>query len=187
MDIKFSSNWLQLQSGMFPMFEEALGEATDSHFRVMTTLDLLREEDWIESYGGPKVGKPKVERERFLRAFVAKTLLSVSTTSGLIDRLKVDDILRRICGWVFNKKLPCEASFSNAMAESSEERILEKIHESIVKRELKDDLVFNVFRYSTAVERREAVARSSLRNKKQPCLEEDLKKAKLWSCKIHKH
>ena len=92
MDIIFSPFWLRLQSGKFLMFEEALGEANQNHFRVIAALDFIRPENLIHDfYRGP--GRPKIDRENFFRAFVAKKVLNIPTRNALIDRLKVDSVL----------------------------------------------------------------------------------------------
>ena len=50
------------------------------------------------------------------RGFVAKTVLGLTTTVALIERLTIDRALRRICGFSRWKKLPDEATFSRAFA-----------------------------------------------------------------------
>ena len=155
MDIIFSSFWLRLQSGMFPMFEEALGDANQNHFRVIAALDFIRPENWILDFNyGP--GRPKIDREKFFRAFVAKKVLNIPTSVVLIDRLKVDIVLRRICGFIFKKKLPCEPTFSNAFSEFADSAVCEKIHANIIEKNLSDSLVFHISRDSTAIEARES-------------------------------
>jgi hypothetical protein len=157
MDTTIAPYWLQMLPGMFPMFEEALGEANEKHYRIMAALDFIRPENWVEGFRtGP--GRQKMEREKFLRAFIAKTILNISTVVGLIDRLKVDPVLKRICGWIFKKTIPCEASFSNAFNEFSESGICERIHAEMVKKSLQDTLVFHVSRDSTAILARESAA-----------------------------
>lgn len=154
MDITIAPYWLRMLPGMFPMFDEPLGEANNAHFRVMATLDFIQPENWIEGYcSGP--GRPKIEREKFLRAFIAKTVLNIPTVVALLDRLRVDKVLKRICGWIFNKKIPCEGTFSNVFREFSESKICEKIHEKIITRALEDDLIFHISRDSTAISARE--------------------------------
>lgn len=155
MNTTIAPYWLQLLPGMFPMFEEALGDANESHYRVMTTLDFIQPENWIENFrSGP--GRPKIDREKFLRAFIAKVVLNIPTVVGLIDRLRVDKVLKRICGWIFKKTIPCEASFSNAFNEFSNSGICDKIHAAMVKKSLQNTLVFHVSRDSTAILSRES-------------------------------
>jgi hypothetical protein len=46
-----------------------------NHFRVIAALDFIRPENWIHDfYRGP--GRPKIDRETFFRAFVAKKVLN---------------------------------------------------------------------------------------------------------------
>ena len=49
-------------------------------------------------------------------AFVAKAVLGWPTTAGLIKRLAVDRVLRRICGFSMWKKLLGESTFSRVNA-----------------------------------------------------------------------
>jgi hypothetical protein len=50
-------------------------------------------------------------------AFVAKAVLCISTTAGLIERLAMDRALKRICGFSRWRRLSSEATFSRAFAE----------------------------------------------------------------------
>ena len=61
-------------------------------------------------------------------AFVAKALLGITRTAGLIEALTVDRALRRICGFSMCKKLPSEATFSRAFEEFSDARLPERVH-----------------------------------------------------------
>ena len=54
---------------------------------------------------------------QFRRSFVAKAVLTIPTTSALIERLQIDRALRRICGWERRSEVPSEATFSRAFAE----------------------------------------------------------------------
>ena len=66
--------------------------------------------------------------------------------------------MRGICGWEAGKKIPCEATFSNAFLEFSHSKTAEKVHSGIVKEDLKDELIFHTSRDSTAIVSREKVA-----------------------------
>jgi IS5 family transposase len=158
MNITPAPYWQRLAPGMFPTYEEALGEANKSHFQVIATLDFLKVEEWFEYNPCPGRGRPKLEREIFLRAFIAKVVLNIPTNVALIDRLQVDIVLRRICGFITRRKIPCEATFSNAFEEFSASRICEKMHEELVKKELQNDVVFHISRDSSAIQAREKTA-----------------------------
>jgi NAD(P)H-dependent FMN reductase len=66
------------------------------------------------------VGRPPFERAWLANAFVAKAVLGLATTVGLIERLMIDRALRRICGFPLCKILPSEATFSRAFDEFAE-------------------------------------------------------------------
>jgi hypothetical protein len=66
MNITPAPYWQRLAPGMFPTYEEALGEANKSHFQVIATLDFLKVEDWIDYDPSPSRGRPKLKREIFL-------------------------------------------------------------------------------------------------------------------------
>ena len=51
-------------------------------------------------------GRPPEDRRALARAFVAKAVLGIPTTSALIERLDVDKSLRRILGWERRSQVP---------------------------------------------------------------------------------
>ena len=89
------------------------------------------------------------------RAFVAKAVLNLATTTALLDRLQVDVRLRRICGWERRAQAPSEATFSRAFAEFAASGLLEKVHEALVRHGFGDRLVGHIARDSTEIEGRE--------------------------------
>jgi hypothetical protein len=121
----------------------------------MLTLDTIRIHEFFSEYdSSPGRGRPPIDREKFAKAFIAKSVLNLPTTVALIDRLNVDIVLRRICGFTKNT-LPCEGSFSNAFSEFAELKLPEKIHEALIKKSHADIIVHNVSRDSTAIDARE--------------------------------
>ena len=91
-------------------------------------------------------------------AFVAKAVLKLSTTAGLIERLQIDRALRRICGFPMFRKLPSEATFSRAFAEFAKNRLAERVHEQLIKTHLGDQLIGHLCRDGTAIPARERPA-----------------------------
>jgi hypothetical protein len=73
----------------------------------------------------------------------------------LIDRLKSDQQLRRICGWERKSDIPKEWTFSRAFAEFSESRLPERVHEALIARSYAGEIVGHISRDSTAIEARE--------------------------------
>jgi hypothetical protein len=77
------------------------------------------------------------------------------TTRTLLDRLKTDIALRRICGWERASDIPEEWIFSRAFAEFSASQLSERVHESFIKKHSKDEIVGHNSRDSTAIDARE--------------------------------
>ena len=156
MDITISKYWQKFKDTLFPEPEIYLGNTTESHLELMLALDTICIHDFFTEYNScPGKGRPPIDREKFAKAFIAKSILNLPTTVALIDRLKVDIVLRRICGFIYKKTLPCEGSFSNAFKEFSDSKLPEKIHEVLIKKAHEEILVHNVSRDSTAIEARE--------------------------------
>ena len=83
-----------------------------------------------------RYGPTAHERSWLANAFVAKAVLGLTTTVGLIERLTVDRALRRICGFPLCRKLPSEATFSRAFDEFAQGRLAERVHEALIKEHL---------------------------------------------------
>ena len=93
------------------------------------------------------------------RAFLAKTIFNIDDTLGLIERLRLDKTLRRLCGWGGAGTVPSEATFSRAFAEFAAARLGPRLLEAVVVAHHGDHLVGHVARDSTAIEARERPAR----------------------------
>ena len=146
-----------MQRNLFPGFAEDLGVTTDKHLAVIIVFDMVRVEKFMLNQNQSFVGRPLISREALARAFIAKAVLNIPTTVGLIDRLKVDQVLRRLCG--FNGKLPSEGTFSNSFAEFAKLGLAALIHEALVREIYKDKIVGHVCRDATAIDGREKPAR----------------------------
>ncbi|MCY4541860.1 MAG: transposase [Rhodobacteraceae bacterium] len=70
---------------------------------------------------------PPKDRVAIARAFVAKATWGMKTTRELLDRLKFDKSLRRMCGWVIQREVPSEATFSHAFAEFAATEALARV------------------------------------------------------------
>jgi hypothetical protein len=97
-------------------------------------------------HGDDVVWRGAAERAWLANAFVAKAVLGLTTTVGLIERLTVDRALRRICGFPLCR-LPSGAA--SAWAD-----------EALIKEHLGDELIGHLSRDATAIEARERPARS---------------------------
>ena len=103
-------------------------------------------------------GRPLKDGAALARAFLAKAVLDVPTTRGLVERLRTEGLLRRLCGWEAAGGVPSEATFSRAFAEFAASDLPGRLHEALLDRTLKGHLAGHVSRDSTAIPGRESPA-----------------------------
>ncbi len=149
-----SQTWFTIQTSLFPWLSEELGELTEKQQELVTTLEMIRIEEFILSSSGYPGRRPE-DRVAIARAFVAKTVYNMPTTRALLDRLETDISLRRICGWERKSDISAEWTFSRAFAEFSQSQLPERIHESLIKKYYKEEIVGHNSRDSTAIDARE--------------------------------
>ena len=80
------------------------------------------------------------------------------TTRGLVERLRAEPTLRRLCGWEAARRVPSEATFSRAFGEFAASDLPGRLHEALLDRTLEGHLAGHVSRDSTAIEGREQAA-----------------------------
>ena len=148
-----SSIWSGIQRSLFPFLEEELGPMTEKQRKLVGILELIRIEDSL-GYTH-KTGRKPADRKLIARAFVAKAVYNFSMTRELLDRLKCDKVLRRICGWESPNQIPSESTLSRAFAEFAESRLPEEVHEALIKNHMSDHLVGHISRDSTEIIARE--------------------------------
>jgi hypothetical protein len=156
-----SRTWAHIQGNLFPWLTEELGPLTEAHKRVVMTLELAGVEAFVQVWPGLP-GRPPRDRASLARAFVAKAVLGLPTTSMLIERLTVDKQLRRLCGWEHPGELPSEATFSRAFAEFALSELPGRLHEALIKRSHEDRLVGHISRDATAIEAREKPVKTAV-------------------------
>jgi hypothetical protein len=150
--------WRMVQHELMPALRNEIGVLTPKLEKVVHTLEWVRIEEFVRStWKG--CGRPEHDRGVLANAFVAKAVLGLSTTAGLVERLAVDRALRRLCGFSMWKKLPGESTFSRAFAEFAEAGLAERTHAALVRETLGDRLVGHISRDGTAIEAREKPAK----------------------------
>jgi hypothetical protein len=146
--------WNIIQHDLIPNLGDEVGALTPKLKQVIYTLEWVRIEEFVaSSWCG--VGRPPHERAWLANAFVAKMVLRVTTTVGLIERLTIDRALRRICGFSQCKKLPSEATFSRAFDEFAKSELSARVQEALIKEHLGSQLIGHLSRDGTAIEARE--------------------------------
>ena len=150
--------WRIVQEDLLPELRNEIGALTPKLVQVVHTLEWTRIEAFIRSTWGGS-GRPEHDRGMLANAFVAKAVLGIPTTTGLIERLAMDRALRRICGFSMWRQLPSEATFSRAFAEFAEAGLAERTHAALVKETLGEQLIGHISRDGTAIEAREKPAK----------------------------
>ena len=134
-----------------------MGPLGERYQRLVRVVELVRVEEWLPYSGGWR-GRPLKDRGALARAFLAKAVLDVPTTRALVERLRTEPTLRRLCGWEGAAGVPSEATFSRAFAEFAASDLPGRLHEALLDRTLKGHLAGHVSRDSTAIPGRESPA-----------------------------
>lgn len=150
--------WWVVQQELMPEVRAEVGPLTARLEKVIHTLEWVRIEEFVEStWCG--VGRPPHDRDALASAFVAKAVLGLTTTEALIERLKVDRALRRICGFSMWKRMPTASTFSRAFDEFAEAKLAQRVHKALVVEHLGQALIGHISRDGTAIAAREKPAR----------------------------
>ena len=127
------SNYLgKLQQSLFPFLEEHLeAPFTKKLQKLIIILDMIEIERFVFDHRG-YVGRPPKNRTAVARAFVAKAVYNIPDTKALIDRLKSDKNLRKICGFETIYSIPVESSFSRAFQAFADSQLPQRAHEAMI-------------------------------------------------------
>jgi hypothetical protein len=155
-----TNTWDHIQGFLFPMLREEVGPLSAQHERLVSVLDVAGIEAFVQMWSGLP-GRPLEDRHALARAFVAKAVLNLATTAGLIERLAVDATLRRLCGFERASEVPSESTFSRAFAEFAASALPNRVHEALIKKTHKHRLVGHIARDATAIEAREKPVRTA--------------------------
>ena len=160
---RLSSYWGRIKDFLFSPIEEEVGSLTNKQQQLITALEVIRIEDFIERHAG--VGRPPEDRLPIARAFIAKAVYGHTTTRQLLDQLQSDIRLRRICGWEKVRDVPEEWTFSRAFAEFSAAELPTKVHEALIVEFESERLIGHISRDSTAIDAREKALKKPKKQK----------------------
>jgi hypothetical protein len=155
-----SQYWNKIQYSLFPQLENVLDPLTEKQQQLIAILELVRIEEFLPSLYGCE-GRPQKTRSAIARSFVAKMVYNIDTTTFLLERLKSDKNIRRICGWECVAQIPSEATFSRAFAEFAETQLPQRAHKALIEKTLSDEVILHNSRDSTAIEAREKPRRKA--------------------------
>ncbi|MCK5734691.1 MAG: transposase, partial [Candidatus Latescibacteria bacterium] len=149
-----SAAWSRIQTSLFPFLEEELGPLDERKQKLIRILELIRIEESV-SQATHGLGHPTSDRKALARAFVAKVVYNCPTTRDLIERVRGDVALRRICGWERRGDIPSESTFSRSFSEFATGTLSERVHEALIEKYVAPRLVGHISRDGTEIEARE--------------------------------
>lgn len=156
--VTLSQFWERVQRGLFGWLEAEVGELSGKQKQLVKILELLRVEDYVRRRRLLK-GRPLEDRKAIARGFVAKAVYNLATTRQLLERLRQDSSLRRICGWERLPEVPSEATFSRAFAEFVATELPARVHAALIEQYQRPRLVGHISRDATAISAREKAAK----------------------------
>lgn len=143
-----------LQESLFPTLETATG-SLPAPMRLLASISAMIPLGRILSTQLASTGRPAKDRCAMATAFVAKAVLNLATTRDLIARLRVDEALRRLCGWTSPGAIPHESKFSRAFAQFASTELPQQLHEAVIAATQKERLIGHIARDATAIPARE--------------------------------
>ena len=163
MKLKYKISWLmgRVQKSLFPHLNKCFeAPLTKQEERLVSILEIVQVERYVpQSSLSHWRGRKPLDRQSLARAFVAKTLYRLPTTSDLIRALQATNNLIRICGFTNKGDIPSESTFSRAFAEFAVGGLCTQVHDSLVQEYLADELLGHISRDSTAIVGREKPVR----------------------------
>ena len=151
---KISQAWSHIQTTLYPFLETEVSPLTKTQKSFVAILDLIGLDRFIPT-GWWTRGRPSKDRTALARAFVAKPVFNFATTRQLIDHLRSNPTLRRLCGWERAGQIPSEATFSRAFEEFAERELPLKAQQALLEQFQSDRLVGHLSRDSTDIPARE--------------------------------
>jgi hypothetical protein len=169
----------KIQSQLFPILNDHLeNPILKCHEQVIWALEIVQIENIFPHHSCLDRGRPPKHHACIARAFIAKHVLNLPSTSHLIHRLHCDKNLRYICGWLPMEKIPSESTFSRVFEFLSTSGKLDTLHEKLIKDVYEDHIVLHCYRDSCPIEvcERDKITDGPEKHERYPCLSTDNKK-----------
>lgn len=161
-----SSLFNTIQTILFPLIEESYGKLTENEQRFVRVCEICIPANYTRYITGGYMGRPQKDRLAIVCAFIAKAIYNFATTKLLLEHLRCNPTLRRLCGWEGRNQIPSESTFSRAFAEISLSELPQKIHENMIKTHYKEKIVGHISRDATSISAREKPLRKLPKAKK---------------------
>src|SRR5450759_4873051 len=154
-----------LQQELFPLLQSCVGPLSGQMQLLASVVSLAPLERLLSARRGAR-GRPAKDRAALATAFMAKAILNLPTTRDLISRLRVDEALRKFCGWSSVQALPHESKFSRAFAEFAATELPQQLHEAVIQATQSERLIGHIARDSTAIPARERIPEAVMETKR---------------------
>jgi len=164
--------WNSIQSWLFPMLEDELGELDEQHREFVAVCEICDPQSHMDAYRWLGNGCPPNSRLAMCKAFIAKAVWDFPTTRDLIDAVRHRPTLRRLCGWEMLAKVPSESTFSRAFTAFAEDQLPQRIQEAMIQARYGDKIAGHISRDGTAIHGREKAAKKTPKRTTQPGQEE---------------
>lgn len=152
--------WNGVQTRLFPLLEAYIEEVpTAKQEQLVAILEVVRIEEMVPKCPGRWQGRPSHSRQVLARAFLVKAVYDMPTTEALVEMLRTQPGVRRICGYDTVGDVPSAATFSRAFREFADLGLCDTVHQRLVEYHLGAGIVAHVSRDSTAIKAREKPAR----------------------------
>ena len=142
-----------MQEELFPVLESRIGPLSKHGKLLVAILSMVP----LAGFTGTRrhTGRPPRNRRLLANAFLAKAVYNLTTTRQLLDRLRGDEQLRRLCGWPTVAAIPAESTFSRAFAAFAASGVPTQVHAALIRNTQKDYVFDYIARDATAIEARE--------------------------------
>ena len=151
-----SEYWQRFQVSLFPHLETVFEEPlTQKLKQFVYILDVVCIHHYVSSPFSQRMGRKQADRRSIARAFLAKAVYDLPTTELLIEMLRLQPTLRRLCGFERLKDIPSAATFSRAFAEFAAAKLGDAVHKALVAEYVGNKVVMHVSRDATEVNARE--------------------------------
>ena len=155
------SLWNSIQSWLFPMLEDELGELDEQHREFVTVCEICDPQSHMDAYRWLGNGCPPNSRLALFKAFIAKAVWDFPTTRDLIDAVRHRPTLRRLCGWEMLAKVPSESTFSRAFTAFAKDQLPQRIQEAMIQARYGEKIARHISRDGTAIHGREKAAKKT--------------------------
>src|SRR5437868_6314800 len=137
-----------LQGTLYGAIAESAGPLSEKAELLIAVLTLVPVQAHLASPGRWN-GRPAQHRQALATAFIAKAVYGFSTTRSLLDRLRCDRQLLRLCGWNSARQLPHESTFSRAFEEFAHSQLPQRLHAAMIAKTQGSRLIGHIARDST--------------------------------------